>query len=114
MNREPHWSRRTHPRRWRRLADRKHGLAVDDLLAVDVVAADGELLRASVDEHPVLFWALRGGGVNFGLVTSFEFRLHAVGRTVLAGPILWDEPTPASSSASTRLRSRVPDERGTT
>jgi FAD/FMN-containing dehydrogenase len=69
---------------------RKHGLTVDNLLAVDVVTADGELLRASEDEHPDLFWALRGGGGNFGVVTSFEFRLHAVGPTVLAGPILWD------------------------
>ena len=69
---------------------RKHGLTVDNLLAVDVVTADGELLRASEDEHPDLFWALRGGGGNFGVVTSFEFRLHTVGPTVLAGPILWD------------------------
>lgn len=69
---------------------RKHGLTVDNLLAVDVVTADGELLRASVDEHPDLFWALRGGGGNFGVVTSFEFRLYSVGPIVLAGPILWD------------------------
>ena len=69
---------------------RKHGLTIDNLLAVDVVTADGELLRASEDEHPDLFWALRGGGGNFGVVTSFEFRLHAIGPTVLAGPILWD------------------------
>src|SRR5262245_32114108 len=69
---------------------RKHGLTVDNLLAADVVTADGELLRASEDEHSDLFWALRGGGGNFGVVTSFEFRLHSVGPTVLAGPILWD------------------------
>ena len=69
---------------------RKHGLTVDNLLAADVVTADGKLLRASQDEHPNLFWALRGGGGNFGVVTSFEFRLHRVGPTVLAGPILWD------------------------
>jgi FAD/FMN-containing dehydrogenase len=69
---------------------RKHGLTVDNLLAVDVVTADGELLRASADEHPDLFWAVRGGGGNFGVVTAFEFRLHCVGPTVLAGPILWD------------------------
>jgi FAD/FMN-containing dehydrogenase len=69
---------------------RKHGLTVDNLLAVDVVTADGELLRASEDEHPDLFWALRGGGGNFGVVTSFEFRLHSVGPTVVAGPIFWD------------------------
>jgi FAD/FMN-containing dehydrogenase len=70
---------------------RKHGLTVDNLLAVDLVTADGKRLRASEDEHPDLFWALRGGGGNFGVVTSFEFRLHPVGPTVLAGPILWDE-----------------------
>ena len=69
---------------------RKHGLSVDNLLAAEVVTADGELLRASDDEHSDLFWALRGGGGNFGVVTSFEFRLHPVGPTVLAGPILWD------------------------
>jgi FAD/FMN-containing dehydrogenase len=69
---------------------RQHGLTVDNLLAADVVTADGELLRASEDQHPDLFWALRGGGGNFGVVTSFEFRLHPVGPTVLAGPILWD------------------------
>jgi hypothetical protein len=69
---------------------RKHGLAIDNLLACDVVTADGAHLRASEEEHADLFWALRGGGGNFGVVTSFEFRLHAVGPIVLAGPILWD------------------------
>ena len=69
---------------------RKHGLTIDNLLAADVVTAAGEQLRASPDEHPDLFWALRGGGGNCGVVTSFEFRLHTVGPTVLAGPILWD------------------------
>ena len=69
---------------------RKHGLTVDNVLAVDVVTADGELLRVSEDELPDLFWALRGGGGNFGVVTSFEFRLHSIGPIVLAGPIVWD------------------------
>jgi FAD/FMN-containing dehydrogenase len=69
---------------------RKHGLAVDNLLAADVVTADGKQLRTSENEHPDLFWALRGGGGNFGVVTSFEFRLHPVGPSVLAGPIFWD------------------------
>jgi hypothetical protein len=69
---------------------RKHGLTVDNLLAVDVVTASGERLHASEREHADLFWALRGGGGNFGVVTSFEFRLHCVGPAVLAGPILWD------------------------
>jgi hypothetical protein len=69
---------------------RKYGLTADSLLAADVVTADGVLLHASEDEHPDLFWALRGGGGNFGVVVSFEFRLQGVGPTVLAGPILWD------------------------
>jgi FAD/FMN-containing dehydrogenase len=57
----------------------KHGLAVDNLLSADVVTAAGTLLVASADEHPDLFWAIRGGGGNFGVVTSFEYRLHKVG-----------------------------------
>jgi hypothetical protein len=69
---------------------RRHGLTVDNLLAAEVVTADGERLRASAEEHPDLFWALRGGGGNFGVVTSFEFRLHPVGPAVLAGPLFWD------------------------
>ena len=69
---------------------RKHGLTIDNLLAADIVTADGTKLRASEHEHPDLFWALRGGGGNFGVVTSFEFRLHSVGPAVLAGPIFWD------------------------
>src|SRR5688572_5164987 len=69
---------------------RKHGLTVDNLVAADVVTAGGELLRASEDEHPDLFWALRGGGGNFGVVTAFEFRLHSLGPAVFAGPIIWD------------------------
>ena len=93
---------------------RKHGLTVDNLLAVDLVTAGGERLRASEDEHPELFWALRGGGGNFGVVTSFEFRLHSVGPTVLAGPVLWD-----ASDAREVLRfyrdfvGDAPDELGT-
>ena len=68
---------------------RKHGLAADNLLAADVVTAEGECLRASEREHADLFWGLRGGGSNFGVVTSFEYRLHPIGPIVLAGVILY-------------------------
>lgn len=66
----------------------KHGFACDNLLSVDLVAADGRFLTASADDHADLFWALRGGGGNFGVVTSFQFRLHPVGPTVLGGMVL--------------------------
>ncbi len=93
---------------------RKHGLTVDNLVAADVVTADGELLRASENKHPDLFWALRGGGGNFGVVTSFKFQLHPVGPSVLAGPIMWD-----AGDAGEVLRfyrdfvANAPDELGT-
>jgi FAD/FMN-containing dehydrogenase len=66
---------------------RKHGATVDNLLSVDPVTAEGELLTASRHENPDLLWGIRGGGGNFGVVTSFEYRLHPVGPIVLAGPI---------------------------
>jgi FAD/FMN-containing dehydrogenase len=68
---------------------RKYGLALDNLLSADIVAADGRQLRASEEEHPDLFWALRGAGANFGVATSLEFRLHEVGPEVLAGQIIY-------------------------
>lgn len=67
---------------------RKFGLTIDNLLAADVVTARGELVHASERENPDLFWAIRGGGGNFGVVTSFEFRLHRVGPQVLSGLIV--------------------------
>jgi FAD/FMN-containing dehydrogenase len=68
---------------------RKHGLVVDNLLAAEVVTADGTIVVASAEEHPDLHWALRGGGGNFGVVTSFRFSLHRLGPLVLAGPVFW-------------------------
>jgi FAD/FMN-containing dehydrogenase len=68
---------------------RKHGLSVDNLVGAEIVTAEGDVLRASAHEHPDLFWALRGGGGNFGVVTSFRFVLHPVGPTVVAGPVFW-------------------------
>jgi len=67
---------------------RKCGLSIDNLLEADVVLASGERVRATADENPDLFWAIRGGGGNFGVVTSFLFRLHEVG-TVFGGPTFW-------------------------
>jgi FAD/FMN-containing dehydrogenase len=67
---------------------RKHGMTIDNLLSVDLVTADGRCLTASLDEHPDLFWAVRGAGANFGVVTSFEYRLHPVGPILLGGMVL--------------------------
>ena len=64
---------------------RKYGLTIDNLESADMVTAAGEVVRASAQENPNLFWAIRGGGGNFGVVTRFEFRLHAVGPEVLSG-----------------------------
>lgn len=66
----------------------KYGLAIDNVIGADVVTADGDLLKANASENPDLFWGIRGGGGNFGVVTSLEYRLHEVG-TVLAGGLFW-------------------------
>ena len=68
---------------------RRFGMSIDNLISVDIVTADGELRHASADENPDLFWGVRGGGGNFGIVTSFEFRLHPMQRQVLGGAIMF-------------------------
>jgi FAD/FMN-containing dehydrogenase len=68
---------------------RKHGLTVDNLVEAELVTAEGDIVRASANDHPDLFWALRGGGGNFGVVSWFRFALHPVGPTVMAGPVFW-------------------------
>ncbi len=68
---------------------RKFGLTIDQLLSVDLVTADGEYVKASEDENADLFWGVRGGGGNFGIVTDFEFRLQQLGPMVVAGPVFW-------------------------
>ena len=93
---------------------RKHGLTVDNLLEVDMVLADGSFVTASKDSHPDLFWAVRGGGGNFGVVTSFLFRAHPV-KMVFAGPIFWDAAKDGKA-VMRRFRdflARAPEELGT-
>jgi FAD/FMN-containing dehydrogenase len=68
---------------------RKYGLTIDQLLSVDLITAEGELVKASETENPDLFWGIRGGGGNFGVVTQFEFRLNPLGPNVVAGPVFW-------------------------
>jgi FAD/FMN-containing dehydrogenase len=68
---------------------RKHGLTIDNLVSVEIVTADGQVRRASADENPDLYWAIRGGGGNFGVVTEFEFELHPVGPMIQVGLQFW-------------------------
>lgn len=84
---------------------RKCGLAIDNLLAAELVLASGERARASADEHPDLYWAIRGGGGNFGVVTSFLFRLHEID-TVIAGPTFW--PVEAAAEVLSAYREFLP------
>ena len=90
---------------------RKYGMTVDNLESAEVVTAAGEVVRASAAEHPDLFWALRGGGGNFGVVTRFEFRLHPVGPDVLSGLIVY--PLSEAKSVLQQYRefvAKAPDE----
>ena len=93
---------------------RKHGLTVDNLSEAELVTAEGEIIRASAQRHPDLFWALRGGGGNFGVVTSFRFALHPVGPTVTAGPVFWAAEDTADVLRFYRdVVAEAPDELGT-
>jgi hypothetical protein len=84
---------------------RRFGLSIDNLLEAEVVLADGRIVRASADEHPDLFWALRGGGGNFGVVTTFTFRVHEVG-TIVGGPTFW--PVEQSAEVLSAYREFLP------
>jgi len=81
---------------------RRFGWTVDNLVEVEVVGADGQLRTANRDQHPELFWALRGGGGNFGVVTRFSFRLHEVGPTITGGLIVWSAERAAEVLAAYR------------
>jgi hypothetical protein len=92
---------------------RRHGLTVDNLRAVDLVTADGERLRVDADHEPELLWGLRGGGGNFGIATTFEYDLHAVGPIVLGGPIFWPlEQAPEVMRLLRAFAPEAPDELG--
>ena len=93
--------------------ERRYGLACDNLISVDLVTADGRQVTASEDENPDLFWALHGGGGNFGVATSFVFRVYPVGPIVTAGLMLW--PGDAATDVGRRYRDLAldaPDELG--
>jgi FAD/FMN-containing dehydrogenase len=92
---------------------RKCGLAIDNLVSCDVVTAEGEFLVASEQENPDLFWGLRGGGGNFGVVTSFEFRLHPLGPVVTAGLLAWPmDDAPKVLRLLRQVAAEAPDELG--
>ncbi len=89
------------------------GLTIDNLLAVEIVTADGDVLRASAEEHPDLFWAVRGGSGNFGVVTTFEYRLHPVGPEILGGILLYPiEQAPAVLRHFRDILDAAPDQLG--
>ena len=90
---------------------RKYGLTIDDLLAADIVTADGQLLRVDADTHPDLFWAIRGGGGNFGVATRFQFRLHEV--DTIMGGMLFLPATPDSIAGFIAEAEAAPEELST-
>jgi len=90
---------------------RKAGLSCDNLVSAEVVTADGAIVRASAEDHPDLFWGLRGGGGNFGVVTAFEFRLHEVGPLVQFALSFWDlDHGPAAFRAARDQVAQLPDD----
>ena len=91
--------------------ERKHGFACDNLRAVELVTAEGRLIRTSPESHPELFWALHGGGGNFGIATALEFDVHPVGPIVMAGLMLWPADRGREVTATFRdLMDRAPRE----
>jgi len=89
----------------------KYGMTIDNLLAADVVTADGSLVKASADENPDLFWGIRGGSGNFGVVTSFEFQLHPVGPMITGGAVFHPLPRAAEVLSFYReFMASAPDE----
>ena len=91
---------------------RKYGLTIDNLLSVELVTADGRLIRATREEHPDLFWALRGGGGNFGVVTAFQYRLQPVGETIYGGGLILPA-TPEVLKGYVEAADAAPDELST-
>src|SRR5918999_1728747 len=93
--------------------ERMHGLTADNLVGATVVTANGGVVRASAHEHPDLFWALRGGGGNFGVVTEFELALHPVGPDVLGGVLIFEWSRAGEVLAAYRdIMAAAPDELG--
>ncbi len=91
----------------------KFGLAIDNLQSVEVATADGRLLRASESENPDLFWGVRGGGGNFGIVTTFEFRVHPFTTKVLSGALVYPfERASEVFAALSEIAQHAPDELG--
>jgi FAD/FMN-containing dehydrogenase len=90
---------------------RKHGFTIDNLISVDLLTADGKTVRASEEENPDLFWGIRGAGPNFGIVTSFEFRLHPIGPDMVQGWVVYPiERAPELAALFSEFTRTAPDE----